>query len=83
MKCPGQDTRNLKVEIVRCQNCGYDVEFFSDEIKRKCPKCKKDVFKEIIPNCIEWCTYAEKCVGETYYRKYMEDKKVKELKEKG
>jgi predicted Zn-ribbon and HTH transcriptional regulator len=47
MKCPGQDTRKLKVEIVKCKNCGYEVEIFSDEIRRRCPKCKKYVFREI------------------------------------
>jgi len=74
-KCPGQDSRKLKVEVIKCQNCGYEVEFFSDEIKRKCPKCKKDIFRENVPSCIEWCAYAEKCVGENYYRKYMEGKR--------
>jgi anaerobic ribonucleoside-triphosphate reductase len=74
-KCPGQDSRKLKVEIIKCSNCGYEIEFFSDELKRKCPKCKKDVFRENMPSCIEWCIYAEKCVGESYYKKYMKDKR--------
>ena len=39
-QCPGQDSRNLKIEILQCQNCGYNLEIFSDEIKIKCPKCK-------------------------------------------
>lgn len=63
MKCPGTDSRFLKVEIRKCPNCGYNVEIFSDEIKVKCPKCKNYVYKEM-QSCIDWCPYAKYCVGE-------------------
>ena len=33
-KCPGQDSRNLRVALYKCPNCGADVEIFSDELKR-------------------------------------------------
>lgn len=72
MKCPGTDTRYLKVEVKKCQRCGYDVEIFSDEVRVKCPKCKSYVYREI-PSCIDWCRYAKECVGE---------KIVKEMKKK-
>ena len=29
-KCPGQDTRNLRVEMFKCPGCGGGVEIFSD-----------------------------------------------------
>ncbi len=31
MRCPGQDVRNLRVELHKCPGCGADVEIFSDE----------------------------------------------------
>ncbi len=74
-KCPGQDSRKLRSEVIKCKNCGYEVEIFSDELRVKCPRCKKDVFREATPTCIDWCPYAEKCVGEVFYKKYIDDKK--------
>ena len=71
MRCPGQDGRNLRAEIHRCPNCGYEVEIFSDEAKLKCPQCGEMVYREKTPSCIEWCAYARQCLG---------DKRWKELK---
>lgn len=67
-KCPGIDIRNLRVEEQVCKNCGYKVEVFSNEIKVICPKCKADVYRENIPSCIDWCSYAKECIGEEKYK---------------
>jgi hypothetical protein len=61
-KCPGRDSRNLKAEPVRCL-CGYDVEIFSDEMKRNCPRCGKAVSRKQMPSCAQWCKSAEACLG--------------------
>jgi len=66
-KCPGTELRNLKVEIIKCSNCGYEIEIFSDEVKVRCPKCKTEVFRENIPSCVSWCIYAKECIGEEKY----------------
>jgi len=63
MKCPGVDSRHLRVAIIKCSECGYKVEIFSDEMKAKCPKCKKYVHRKNLPSCIDWCKYAVSCVG--------------------
>jgi len=63
-KCPGQDGRNIKVESLTCPACGYELEIFSDEIKVRCPKCKKYACRARLPSCIDWCRHAKKCVGE-------------------
>ena len=63
-RCPGQDGRNLKVEMRRCPGCGAEVEMFSDERRVKCPSCKAWVCVEEIPSCAEWCAQARECVGE-------------------
>jgi len=67
-KCPGQDSRNIKAEIIRCPECGYDVEVFSDEIRAKCPKCRNFVYRERIPSCLDWCQRARECIGEEKWK---------------
>ena len=63
-KCPGQDNSGLKAQEIKCPECGYKLEIFSDEVKVRCPNCKSLVCRERIPSCIDWCRYAEKCIGE-------------------
>ena len=63
-KCPGQDMRKLRVKLYKCQNCGKEVEIFSDELKLKCPQCGKYVYTEKTPSCIDWCASARQCLGE-------------------
>jgi Fe-S-cluster-containing dehydrogenase component len=62
-KCPGQDTRNLTIDLVNCSNCGTEVEIFSNEVKAKCDSCGEWVYKEQMPSCIDWCPSAKECVG--------------------
>lgn len=62
-KCPGQDRRNIGVEFIKCCCCGYEVEIFSDETKRRCPSCGTYIFKQLLPSCILWCKSAADCVG--------------------
>ena len=63
-KCPGQDNRDIKIEIVECPHCGYSVEIFSDEIKTRCPECKAAVSRARLPSCVDWCKAARVCAGE-------------------
>ena len=66
MKCPGQDWRYWKpgdVFTTQCPKCGKMVEFFKDEVRRKC-KCGHEIVNPKIDfGCAQWCQYAEKCVG--------------------
>lgn len=71
MKCPGTDTRFLRVEVKKCKKCGYAVEIFSDEVRVKCPKCKNMVYREDTPSCIDWCKYAKECIGEERWKELM------------
>ena len=75
MKCPGIDSRYLKATVIKCSKCGYKVEVFSDEIRVKCPKCKKYVYRKDLPSCIDWCKYASKCIGEGFRGKVKKRKK--------
>jgi HD superfamily phosphodiesterase len=66
MKCPGQDWRYWKpgdVFDTQCPKCGGRVEFFKDEVRRKC-KCGHEIVNPKIDfGCAQWCQYAEQCIG--------------------
>lgn len=81
-KCPGaEDIRTPVPEHITCTNCGREIEIFSDEMKVKCFYCKKIVYRQTAPSCIEWCKFSKKCIGENKYNQMMKDKE--ELKKKG
>ncbi len=70
-RCPGQDGRNLRVELYKCPSCGAEVEIFSDEIKVRCHNCGEMVCKEKITSCIDWCASARQCLGEERWKQLM------------
>ena len=70
-KCPGQDFRKLRVALYKCQNCGAEVEIFSDEVRIKCHKCGEMVYREKMPSCIDWCASARQCLGEERWKELM------------
>jgi len=67
MKCPGQDTQTWGLDAiydVECPHCHKQVEFFKDEMKRKCPYCQERVFNDRMDlGCAKWCPSAASCVG--------------------
>jgi len=66
-KCPGQDTRFWKpndVYNVECPKCGKPVEFFKDDIRRRCQKCgHMFINPKLNLGCARWCQYADQCIG--------------------
>ncbi|MCX5712562.1 MAG: phosphohydrolase [Candidatus Omnitrophica bacterium] len=62
-KCPGQDSRKIKVESITCNYCGYAAEIFSDEPGVRCPKCGKRICREMSQTCAKWCKAAKDCLG--------------------
>ncbi len=94
--CPGQDTaflKDFKTNIVPCPKCGHEIEFFTDEIKVKCPRCYTNVFKvnpqvieyrngslvfnETKESCLDWCG---QCLDKKDYKDIEENKKRIEKK---
>ena len=66
MKCPGQDMRYWRpgdIFDARCPACGSTIEFFKDEVRRKC-RCGRVVANPKLDlGCAQWCSYAEQCTG--------------------
>ena len=67
-RCPGQDSRFWRPEDVSespCPACGYSIEFFKDDPRRRCPECGTEAAN---PNfdagCAAWCPSAEACLGQ-------------------
>lgn len=67
IKCPGSDQRFWGPEDiaeVNCPICSAQIEFWKDEPRIKCPKCKNLVANPKLDiGCAKWCKYAEKCLG--------------------
>jgi predicted RNA-binding Zn-ribbon protein involved in translation (DUF1610 family) len=63
-RCPGQYGKIFKPEEIPCSGCGRVLEIFSDEARAKCPACGSLNCRERLPACVDWCRYAEDCVGE-------------------
>lgn len=59
--CPGREFRSLKITDTPCPECGYLVEFFSDEPARTCPSCKTRVKRIQDVDCSKWCSAAATC----------------------
>ena len=68
MKCPGQDLRYWKPEDildVSCPQCGRKIQFFKDDVRRRCKSCGVQITNPKIDfGCAEWCHYAQQCVGD-------------------
>jgi len=58
MKCPGQDMRFWKpgdIFDTQCPKCGRKVEFFRDEVRRKCGCGHEIVNPKLDFGCAQWC----------------------------
>ena len=67
MKCPGLDKCFWKSEDifeVPCPACGKSVEFFKDDVHRKCQNCGyKFKNPRLDLGCAKWCSYGKYCLG--------------------
>jgi len=79
--CPGSDRiKQPHPEELRCSHCKTKLEIWSDETGTTCKKCNKEVTREMLPSCVDWCVMAKDCIGPVKYRKYMESKKKRKRK---
>lgn len=67
MKCPGQDLRYWRpgdIFEAPCAQCGAIIEFWKDDVRRKCPRCGNRMINPKLDfGCAAYCRYAEQCVG--------------------
>ncbi len=69
--CPGSSSfAQPTPEMVACPDCGAEVEIWSDEATGACSGCKKTVIRQATQSCIDWCRYAQQCLGDEKYRQY-------------
>ena len=65
--CPGQDTRYWRpsdIFDVTCGVCGKQVEFFKDDVTRRCRACGTVIRNPRISlGCAQWCEHAKECLG--------------------
>jgi len=68
--CPGAvNIREATPEDITCPQCGEAVEIWSDELAARCRHCGAEVSREQGPSCIDWCQFAEQCIGTEKYRR--------------
>jgi len=65
--CPGQDTRFWKPDDIfelPCGKCGATVEFFRDDVFRRCRRCGHRIENpKMTLGCAQWCEHAQECLG--------------------
>jgi ribosomal protein S27AE len=69
--------RTPTLEIRKCPQCGEDVEVFSNDLKVVCSRCGFVIYNDI-QSCIQWCKYAEECVGTEMYKRLKEGPEKRE-----
>ena len=71
--CPGSKAlKNPLPETISCSGCGEELEIWTDEFKVRCRKCGAITYKQRGTSCIDWCKYAESCVGPDVLRRLKE-----------
>ena len=65
-----QGKKDITIEEKVCPNCGHTVEIFSVDTSVQCENCGFTVYNDML-NCVQWCKYARKCVGDDLYEKLM------------
>ncbi|NLC59127.1 MAG: hypothetical protein GX774_20010 [Armatimonadetes bacterium] len=67
-RCPGQDTRYWTPEDlfeIPCAHCGAPLEFFKDDLRRRCPTCgRHTVNPRNDMACAAWCRWAAECLAQ-------------------
>lgn len=72
-RCPGSSAfAQPRIDLVACPACGEDVEVWSDEASGTCASCGRVTMRTKTQSCMDWCKYAEECLGEEKYKQYQD-----------
>jgi len=71
-QCPGAvNIRMPRLEVKNCPKCNEEIEIFTNEASAKCSNCGTVIYNDLL-SCVQWCDYANECVGEETYNRLME-----------
>ncbi len=68
----------------KCPRCGNIIEIFSVDTSVTCENCGFVAYNDTL-SCVQWCKYAQQCVGEEMYAHMMkvaEEQKQRRAAEK-
>lgn len=68
-------------ESVKCPSCSEELEIWSDETQTQCPACQAIYSRVISATCLDWCKFAQDCLGKARFGNYNKNKAML-LKEK-
>ncbi|MCM8758110.1 MAG: HD domain-containing protein [Candidatus Omnitrophica bacterium] len=76
--CPGaKNFKQPEPQLIKCPNCGEELEIWTDEFKIACPNCKTTILRQQEgASCLDWCRYAKECVGEEVLSRYMQNRAI-------
>jgi ribosomal protein S27E len=84
-KCPGQNTQYWGFDSIfeiPCPKCGHPIEFFRDEVRRRCKVCGEIVFNDRMDlGCAKWCPAAASCIGAENFKALELSEKIKSRRE--
>ena len=77
--CQGKPQISISEKI--CPQCGSEIELISIDTQATCEKCGFVAYNDSL-NCVQWCKYARKCVGDEMYEHMMEIAKLQNERKK-
>lgn len=63
--CMGR-SRNYEITEKVCPRCGAIIELFPIDVSVACDNCGFVAYNDTV-TCVQWCEYAEQCVGKEQY----------------
>ena len=65
-----QGNKGVTIMEKVCPQCGHEIEIFSIDTEAVCEHCGFKIYNDTL-NCVQWCKYARKCVGDEMYEHLM------------
>ncbi len=66
--CPGSKLfKQVQPEYITCPHCEHEIEMWTDELVIRCPNCHLPVRRDRGASCIDWCPFAQECIGAQKY----------------
>ena len=65
-----QGNKGVQIFEKTCPKCGHEIEIFSIDTEAVCENCGTKIYNDAL-NCVQWCQYARKCVGDEMYEHLM------------